>query len=399
MCDTIAVPGSHARASSAWLAKNSDREGDEAQHTEVVAARSASIASQRCTALTIPGAPAAALIVSRPTWMWGAEMGVNEHGLAIGNQAVFTRLPVAAWGLSGMDLVRLALERARSAAGGVEVLVALLADHGQGGPCSLTDPRFRYHNAFLLQDRREAWWLETAGPYWAAARVEAPTTISNGLRMGPEASAMHPQAQEEAYRRGWWDGERPFSFSAAFEKPMMSFLAGARERQACTMGQLRRDWGGVSDLTLRGALRDHGASGPRGGWRLSAPCSHSSALPTRLHGQTTASMVVRLDPGLPAVLSTGTPAPCLGVFKPVSWETPGVYGGIPGLKPDTSSLFWRAERVHRVRLRRWSSLGEAWRPACADALEAEALKRFDGAVSAADARELWEADGERWAGL
>lgn len=48
-----------------------------------------------------------AVILSRPAWLWGAEMGANEHGVCIGNEAVWTKEPVGEGeALLGMDLLR-----------------------------------------------------------------------------------------------------------------------------------------------------------------------------------------------------------------------------------------------------------------------------------------------------
>ncbi len=85
--------------------------------------------------LTLPDADASAFLGSRPTWLWGCEHGVNEHGVTIGNEKIFTvdsprPLPPA---LLGMDVVRLVLERARTADDALDLCTSLVETYGQGG--------------------------------------------------------------------------------------------------------------------------------------------------------------------------------------------------------------------------------------------------------------------------
>lgn len=113
MCDTLGV----ILNGKALFGKNSDRSPNEPQVCEYNAARDAYEPMVKVTYLTIEQVSHThACLLSRPIWMWGAEIGVNEHGVCIGNEAVFTKGAYAKSGLTGMDLLRLGLERGASAA-------------------------------------------------------------------------------------------------------------------------------------------------------------------------------------------------------------------------------------------------------------------------------------------
>lgn len=102
-------------------------------------------------------------------------MGCNEHGVCIGNEALFsTTPPCAVPALTGMDLVRIGVERAATAAEAVDIICRHVAEYGVGGPH--TGPGcvpFVYHNAFVIADRAELWHVETAGRCWRAAKISS----------------------------------------------------------------------------------------------------------------------------------------------------------------------------------------------------------------------------------
>mmetsp|Transcript_46052 Transcript_46052/g.92401 ORF Transcript_46052/g.92401 Transcript_46052/m.92401 type:complete len:342 (-) Transcript_46052:85-1110(-) len=167
----------------------------------------------RCQYIEIPQARHThAVVLSRPAWLWGAEMGANECGLCAGNEAVFSRDASACDDgrkrLLGMDIVRLVLERAATVKEAVEVAAGLMEKFGQGGPCE-EGGSWCYENSFLFIDHNEAWVFETAGvSWWAAERVPKGKyrNISNGLSIR-KPDLTHAGLLEAAKSKGWFKGE------------------------------------------------------------------------------------------------------------------------------------------------------------------------------------------------
>ncbi|MCC7282583.1 MAG: hypothetical protein IT556_09385 [Acetobacteraceae bacterium] len=390
MCDTMVALASTTLGGATLFAKNSDRERNESQFLDhCPAARHEPGSTLRCTYIDIPqAAETQAVLLSRPFWCWGAEIGANAAGVVIGNEAVFSHLhpPRREPALIGMDLVRLGLERAATAEAAVAAIIALLERHGQGGDCGHLNERY-YDNAFLVADPREAFVLETVGRLWVAGRVQRARAISNALSIGRGAAwRTSPALIEDASARGLADDPAALDFAACYLDPERDTLTQGRARSARATELLARRDGTLTVADMMAVLRDHGPAAERdAAWHPARAPGRSICMHAAGHdrgGQTTASMVSEIGADGQAVhWVTGTAAPCLSIFKPVVIEAGlAPQGPRPTGHWGSATAWWQHETLHRGAV-----LGDfgAVRAALAperDALEARFLRRMADAT-------------------
>lgn len=330
MCDTFAVGESATEAGSRIFAKNSDREPDEAQVVVSCPRKKHSHHQElRCTYISIPQAPETrGVVLCKPFWIWGAEMGVNEKGVVIGNEALFTKKrPEKSPGLIGMDLVRIGLERADTAREAADVITGLLKLYGQGGSCGYRDKKFAYMNSFLIMDRTEIVVLETVGRDYAMKYYQDFAAISNGITMG----------------RDWKKSSLPWGTDfQAFSDPVMTWFSGSRMRRGYVMERIDSSENSFEAGDAFEILRGHRGGRPFKGLNHDV-CMHA-AEPLIRRSHTTGSLVVELDSasGLRIFVTAGS-SPCLTAFKPI---LPGnIPAGIDqgGFRYNDDSYWWRHE--------------------------------------------------------
>ena len=276
MCDSLVALPVATEDGATLFAKNSDRPPDERQRVFFSPPRR-DRAALRTTHIEIAPSPTETLgcLLSVPTWCWGAEHGMNEAGVAIGNEAIYTTLDPrsAAPALIGMDLVRLGLERASSAGSAVQVLIELLERYGQGGTGH--DPRGRlgpkaYWSSFLIADARSAFVLETSGQQWAVEDVRDVRAISNRTTI-PDFDVAHRHPKQPVATRvdpRWHASQQLLTQRPVTVASLMQHLRG-------------HDCGG----------HDCGGEAIGSGWSV---CMHACNTAGELIETTTASMIAEL---------------------------------------------------------------------------------------------------------
>ncbi|MCK9286754.1 MAG: carcinine hydrolase/isopenicillin-N N-acyltransferase family protein [Sphaerochaetaceae bacterium] len=309
MCDTIAFkqPGGQM-----FFGKNSDRHPSELQMVSISSGyqdrdrtmwpdNSNKYDTQFNTLMQIIDSfthPYMALI-SRPIWIWGAEMGINELGVAIGNEAVFSKGKKESTGLLGMDILRLALHNSKTAYDAALFIVRLIETYGQGGDGSYKGHLY-YDNSFLITDRDDIIVLETAGRRWVMKKMKGHASISNSYSIGTDYDSADT-----------FTSEAKSNFKKMHASALHAWFSKGYKRQRTTETLLAK--GCVSYKDIRDILLFNRGTSARLDRSMQSICLDAGfPLPSR----TTASMIVEYGPKAILAWCNPAPLPCYHPYIP-----------------------------------------------------------------------------------
>ena len=400
-CDTWIALSNSTQDKSVMMGKNSDRPSVEAQPLVYHPRKHYKLGDKvNCTHIEIPQVEETyAHMGSKIWWTFGYEHGVNEWGVAIGNEAEGSKEPSQEVGLLGMDLVRLALERGKTAYEAMHVIINLLEIFGQGGGCEYEgqwNKNSTYHNSFIVADPEEAWVLETAGKYWVAKKVDDVWAISNVYSIENDFNEAHPDLINHAIDKGWCKSKEDFSFAYCYTNPKNDY-SSSQNRATSILKMLKEKKGNITvGFMMNEINRSHLEQtinqpkwSPTDGW-FATPCLHDKS---RYGYRTAASMIVHLRKDMPSLLRQvywgSFSSPCVNVFKPFYFTeqcVPEQYGVGTNVFSEESP-WWLAEKTKRLCDMNYNKLApivkavfnetENWELAHSKTIESEVISFLD----------------------
>ena len=349
MSSTMIIAPDASPDGSVYFAKNSNRPPGECQLVVTLPKVERDAESVlHCTHLTIVQERRRyGVLLSKPWWAWGGEMGANDQGVVIGCEPLNTRDHESVPGLIGMDLVRLGLERGRNAREALEVITSLLQKHGQGGFAGVSHVPMGRDSGFLIADAKEVWQLETAGRHWAARRITTVAALSGDITIGDQFDRYSYACPEYARHQGWLGAGEELDFRRCLGSRGRPLSNDSRQLSVLLTALHEVDKRAPL-LDMMRLVRRRAGNHPRQRSRRDV-ARHSGR---RYQLQTTGTMVACLTSSRQDFFFTAAAAPDLAVFKPIHFGQP-LESDLDG--EDLShyydgSLWWRQEMFHRALL-------------------------------------------------
>lgn len=310
---------------------NSDRPVEERQSIRRIPGREFAI-GEKVSPLSLPQARHTyTVLAAQPEGCWGYTQGINDQGVAMGCASLHNKIPCTGPGLLGTDLVRLILERSRTARQGVDLLTDLVGQHGQKDQPANPPAG---DGSFLIADANEAFAVETAGRHWVYQEIAEVRAAGNACIIRQDWDHISPGLSDYVSSQGWWkcDGSK-LDFAGAVTENPMGHASGLRRWGRATL-LLEQQNGHIDSAFIRRVLSDHyeGTSFEVDPW-----ASVQGPVPLCQHGigssvfATATSLVAQIDGRENSlnILWCAFGPPCANVYFPLFLESeiPEVFAG------------------------------------------------------------------------
>jgi secernin len=377
-CNIAIAMGNATANGNILIAKNSNRGNEECQRfVSFPHQKNPAGSKEKCTWIEIPRASETyAVRGGQPYWGFGFEQGMNEYGVSIGNVASYYKTVVpkpSKEELTGLDLLRLALERSKTASEAVQVIIELNQKYGQFG-WTHPDHAGAYCNSFAIGDPNEVWILELPGRDYIAQKLpkNGVFCLDNVPFIRTSYDIISPGLIKYATKQGWYKEGRAFDFSYYFMQAgdRKSSQVYSEIKYMRVLGLLKENYGKIDPAYLMQVLRDR----REGDWAEERfmPYRHYRLIDEIQPDSSTAgTMVADLRKGLPnsianvywmAMSSTNTTA-----FTPVYWggEVPAEYA-IGNNVFDKTSPWWTMDLLDRMSRKNYYTftnvIRSVWKP-------------------------------------
>jgi dipeptidase len=294
------------------------------------------------------------IMLSKSSHLWGAEMGVNEFGLTIGKTIAVCKSAKTykGNGITGAELVRLALERCKTSEQALELITNYLEEFGQSSDSGCIKLENFHFSNFVIADSEKAYYIETFANQWVALKIQGYFSISDGYIVEDKFDYSSKGLKEFAIKNNYVSSGNSFSFKKAFSDKLGNKLLQTKIRRnsSNTVGEIYCQTEGLGVKEAMDILRSHKNSSyaPHNG-DMGSICLHASGILTPY--QTTNSLVVEIKENSKITTwSTLSSSPCLSLYKPFYFGTDVLSEDKQGDKNSFESFWWKFEEFHRLAI-------------------------------------------------
>eukprot|EP01083_Nonionella_stella_P006523 18965_1 len=316
------------------LCKNSNRNPNETHEVVIIPEIKIDDSTViECTYSTVspPKSHSHRCLLSKPVWMWGAEMGSSSAGVCIATENVYPnsygssqRTPHGQY-LTGMDLLRLALMFGDSALDAVKIIDHYLKHYQQNGSMEwMNNTQTPHYSTFLVADYNELWIVETINQMFVAKKYcHGIHAISNRYMLSSPFDMISTTLTEycDQHNINW---TRHLDIAYQFGEWKRTYFDDSSKRQQYVQKRLdaisKHRKLNVTDFTK--ILRSHSVrysdeNGIDKGLLGMDICCHGSYGSLRTVNTNGSLICILRRDGTVLNLVTGTSAPCISMFKPI----------------------------------------------------------------------------------